>query len=332
MTTTFGYEVIEGWEKLPAGYVHGNVQGVRVDSHDRVYVLTCWDPRLIIYERDGTFVKSWGENIFTKSVHGLELGTDGSIYIADCGDHTVRKFTSDGKQLMVIGTPGVPSDTGYVREKGLSSITHGGPPFNRPTKVAIAKNGELYVSDGYGNARVHRFTADGKLIQSWGEPGTGPGQFCLPHGAYIAPDGRIMVCCREGDRIQFFAPDGQYLDQWTHIQRPTEVYIDRDGLVYVSSLRWNVGEYSYLYGTIKRSIPGHISVFDPDGNLLLRWMSEDGCAPGNFFVPHTMCVDSHGDLYVGEVGYTSGVSKGLIPPTCHTLQKFKRKGSPPRKV
>ena len=95
MTTTFGYEVIEGWEKLPAGYVHGNVQGVRVDSHDRVYVLTCWDPRLIIYEQDGTFVKSWGENIFSPSVHGLELGPDGSVYITDAGDHTVRKFTPD---------------------------------------------------------------------------------------------------------------------------------------------------------------------------------------------------------------------------------------------
>lgn len=332
MTNTFGYEVIDGWEQLPAGYAHGNVQAVRVDSHDRVYLLTRRDVRLIVYERDGTFVTSWGENIFTPTVHWLEIGPDDSVYIVDSGDHTVRKFNPNGEQLMVIGTPGVPSNTGYDSEigvsKGVASIRRGGPPFNTPANVAIAGNGELYVADGYGNARVHRFAADGKLIQSWGEPGTGPGQFNLPHGICIAPDGRVLVSDRENDRIQFFSADGEYLDQWTHVQRPTDICIDQDGLVYVPSLRWNVGDHSFMNGPIRHNLPGHISILDLNGNILLRWVSADGCAPGNFFVPHGICVDSHGDLYVSEVTYTSGVSKGLVPPDCHTFQKFARKGSP----
>ncbi|MFQ5841463.1 MAG: hypothetical protein ACE5I8_03410, partial [Thermodesulfobacteriota bacterium] len=225
MTNGFRYEVIEGWEQLPAGYVHRDVDGVAVDSRDRLYLITRGDARVIVYERDGTFVMSWGEDIFTPRTHGITVGPDDSVYTVDDGDHAVRKFTQDGKEIMVIGTPGVPSDTGYDKKKGLASITHGGPPFNRPTNVAIASNGELYVCDGYGNARVHRFTADGTLVQSWGEPGTGPGQFNLPHGICIAADGRVLVADRENDRIQLFGPDGEYLDQWTHLQRPTDIFI-----------------------------------------------------------------------------------------------------------
>ncbi len=324
------YEVIEGWEQLPAGYVHQDVDGVSVDSRDRVYLITRGDSRVIVYERDGTFVTSWGEDIFTPRTHGISVGPDDSVYTVDDGDHTVRKFTPDGRQLVVIGTPGVPSDTGYDKEKELTSITRGGPPFNRPTNAAIALNGELYVCDGYGNARVHRFTADGELTQSWGEPGTGPGQFNLPHGIAISADGRVLVADRENDRIQFFSPDGEYLDQWTHVQRPTDIFIDREGLRYVSSLWWRVGQQSFVNGPIRHDLPGHISILDPNGNVLLRWVSADRCAPGNFVAPHTLCVDSHGDLYVGEVTYSFGVSRGLVPPDSHTFQKFARKISLPK--
>ena len=327
----FGFEVIEGWEKLPEGYKHQDVDGVTVDSRDRVYLITRGDARVIIYEPDGTFVGSWGENIFTPRTHGITIGPDDSVYTVDDGDHTVRKFTPDGKQLMVIGTPGEPSDTGYDIKKGLTSIARGGSPFNRPTNVAIAPNGDLYVTDGYGNARVHRFSAEGELIQSWGEPGIGPGQFNLPHGIFVADDGRVLVADRENDRVQFFSPDGEYLDQWTHVQRPTDVFIDRNGLVYVSSLWWRVGQKSWVNGPIRHDLPGHISVLDPDGNVLLRWVSADRCAPGNFVAPHTLAVDSKGDLYVGEVTYTFGIKPGGVPPDCHMFQKFSRKGSPPGK-
>ena len=324
MTSIPRFDVLEGWEKLPVGYVHKDVDGVATDSRDRVFLLTRGDARVIVYERDGTFVTSWGEDIFTPRTHGICIGPDDSVWTVDDGDHTVRKFTPDGKQLMVIGTPGVASDTGYDG-KTVKSIARGGPPFNRPTDAAVAPNGDLYVVDGYGNARVHRFTADGKLIRSWGEPGTGPGQFHLPHAVFVAGDGRVMVADRENDRIQFFSPEGKYLDQWTHVQRPTDIYVDRDGLVYVSELWWRVGQSSFVHGPIKHDLPGRLSVFDLEGNLLLRWCSADRCAAGNFIAPHTLCVDSRGDLYVGEVTYTYAVKNGLVPADAHTFQKFMRK-------
>ena len=318
------FEVLEGWEKLPENYVHKDVDGVATDSRDRVYLLTRGDARVIVYERDGTFVTSWGEDIFTPRTHGICIGPDDSVWTVDDGDHTVRKFTPEGKQLMVIGTPGVASDTGYDG-KTVQSIKRGAPPFNRPTDAAVAPHGDLYVVDGYGNARVHHFTPNGKLIRSWGEPGTGPGQFHLPHAVFVARDGRVLVADRENDRIQFFSPEGDYLDQWTHVQRPTDIYIDRDGLVYVSELWWRVGQSSFVHGSIKHDLPGRVSVLDLKGNVLLRWCSADRCAAGNFIAPHTLCVDSRGDLYVGEVTYTYAVKNGLVPADAHTFQKFMRK-------
>jgi DNA-binding beta-propeller fold protein YncE len=329
MMNGFGFEVVEDWEKLPAGYKHEDVDGVGVDSRDRVYMITRGDPRVIVYEPDGTFIMSWGEDIFSPRTHGITIGPDDAVYTVDDGDHTVRKFTPDGKQVMIMGTPGGASDTGYDIKRGLSSITHGGPPFNRPTNVAVAPNGDLYVSDGYGNARVHRFTSEGKLIQSWGEPGTGPGHFNLPHGIWVADSGQVLVADRENDRIQFFSPDGEFIDQWTHVQRPTDICIDREGFVYVSSLWWPVGQTSQVNGPIRHDLPGHISVLDLDGNLLFRWISADRCAPGNFVAPHALAVDSRGDLYVGEVTHTFGIARGVVPPDCHMFQKFRRKGPPP---
>jgi sugar lactone lactonase YvrE len=318
------FAVVEGWEKLPAGYVHKDVDGVAVDSQDRVYLMTRMDARVIVYDRDGSFVRSWGENVFTPRTHGIAIGPDDAVYTVDDGDHTVRKFTPEGKQIMMIGTPGKASETGYDG-KTIASIQRGGPPFNRPTDVAVAPNGELYVCDGYGNARVHRFKADGTLIQSWGEPGIGPGQFHLPHGVGVSPDGRVFVTDRENDRIQIFSPEGNFLEMWTHVQRPTDISFGRDGLVYVSELWWRVGQSSFTQGKINYDLPGGVRVLDLKGNLLQHWCSADREAPGNFVAPHTLCVDSRGDLYVGEVTWTFGVSRGGVREDAHTFQKFARK-------
>jgi DNA-binding beta-propeller fold protein YncE len=317
------FSVLENWEQLPAGYTHKDVDGVAVDSHDNVYLMTRQDARVIVYDRTGKFLRSWGEKIFTPRTHGICIGPDDSVYSVDDGDHTVRKFTPEGRQLMMIGSPGKCSDTGYDG-KTIASIQRGGPPFNRPTDVAVAPNGELYVCDGYGNARVHRFTADGKLIQSWGEPGTAPGQFHLPHSVGVAPDGRIFVTDRENDRIQIFTSDGKFLEAWTHVQRPTDVSFDKDGRVYVSELWWRAGQSSFTHGKIDYDLPGGVRVLDLQGNLLLHWCSADREAPGNFVAPHTICLDSRGDLYVGEVTWTFGVSRGGVREDAHTFQKFAR--------
>jgi sugar lactone lactonase YvrE len=317
------FKVIEGWEKIPAGYIHKDVDGVAVDSKDNVYLMTRQDAQVMVYDRSGNFLRSWGKGLFTPRTHGIAIDANDMIYSVDDGDHTVRKFTPEGKQLLLIGTPGKASDSGYDGKTHVS-ITRGAPPFNRPTDVAVASNGEIYVADGYGNARVHRFSPDGKLIQSWGEPGTGPGQFRLPHGVGISPDNRVFVTDRENDRIQIFDRDGKFLDMWTHCQRPTDISFDKDGLVYVSELWWKPGSQSFTNGKIKYDLPGGVRVFDLAGNLLIHWCSADREAAGNFVAPHTICVDSHGDLYVGEVTWTFGVSRGGIKEDAHTLQKFAR--------
>lgn len=320
------YRLVEGWEQLPAEYTHKDVVGVGVDSRDRVYILTRMQARVFVYERDGSFVGTFGEGHFTERTHGLTIGPDDTVYTVDDGNHTVRKFTKDGELVLMLGTPGVASDTGYKPGDWVDKITHGGPPFNRPTDVAVAPNGDLYVADGYGNARVHRFRADGTFVQSWGEPGTGPGQFYLPHGIAVVPDGRVFVTDRENDRIQIFTPDGEFLAEWTNVQRPTDIAIGPDGLVYVSELAWLPGHRSFRRGVQTEKLPSRMSVLDMDGNVLTRVGGEPGEAPGNFWAAHTICVDSHGDVYVGEVTYTfGGLGKaGLVPEGCHTFQKFER--------
>ncbi len=318
------YKLVEGWEKLPPNLKHLDCVGAGVDSKDRVYLITRSDARVIVYEQDGTFVTAWGEGVFTPRTHCIRFGPDGAVYTVDDGNHTVRKFTPDGKQLMMLGTPGVSSDTGYNKEKGTPSITHGGPPFNRPTGVALAPNGDLYVSDGYGNARVHRFSSGGKLIQSWGEPGTAPGQFNLPHDIWVTADERVFVADRENDRIQIFGPTGKFLEQWTDIQRPTGLCI-RDGLIYVSELWWVPGQSSFRRGKMEKGENGRVTVMDMKGKVQARFGHEgERTAPGNFIAPHGICADSRGDIYVMEVTETFGVSRGQVPAGSHMLQKFAR--------
>ena len=316
------FTVIEGWEKLPEGFKHKDVDGVAVDSKDNVYLMTRQDARIIVYDRNGHFLRSWGEDVFTPRGHGITIGPDDMVYTVDDGDHTVRKFTPEGEQVLLIGTPGKVSDTGYDQKKGHGSVKRSGPPFNRPTGVAVASNGDLYISDGYGNARVHRFTADGNLIQSWGEPGEGPGQFRVPHAIEISPDGRVFVADRENDRIQIFSLGGEFLGMWTHVQRPTDIFFDKKGRVYISELWWRVGQKSFTHGQIKYDLPGGIRILDLLGNVLQHWCSADRETAGNFIAPHTLCVDSHGDLYVGEVTWTFGVSRGDASEDAHTFQKF----------
>src|SRR5262249_26447339 len=146
------------------------VAGVATDSQDRVYVFNRGDHPLMVFNRDGTFVKSWGEGLF-KRPHGIIIGPDDSVYCTDDFDHTVRKFTPDGRLLMTLGTSGQPSDTGAT-SVDFRTILRAGPPFHYPANVALSPEGNIFVSDGYGNARIHKFSSDGRLLSSWGEPGT----------------------------------------------------------------------------------------------------------------------------------------------------------------
>ena len=331
MIRASSYEVIEGWEQLPLGYSHPDVADVAVDSGGRVYLFCRAEHPVLVYERDGRFVRSWGEGLFTMRAHGITIAPDDTIWCTDDGDQTVRRFTRDGELLQTIGTSGVASDTGYDG-KTVVSIARGGPPFNRPTSLAVAPNGDLFVSDGYGNARVHRFSPRGDLLRSWGEPGSEPGQFMLPHSVAVHQDGRVFVCDRENDRIQIFSPDGDVLEQWTDVQRPTKLVFDRHGGAIVAELTWREGLRSFRNGPIAQHRPSRVAVLDAEGTVLARlgdvgprdetWGAADPCRSGNFCAPHGLALDANGDLYVAEVTWHIGVSKGLVGPGCHTLQKF----------
>jgi hypothetical protein len=146
------YSVVEGWEQLPKNYAHRDVAGVAVDGEDRVYLMCRGDHPVIIYDRKGNFLRSWGEGDFSYRTHGIYVAPNGSIFCTDDGQHTVRQFTPEGKLLMTMGTKNTPSDSGYDG-KNLDSIKRGAGPFNRPTNVAIGPKGDIYITDGYGNAR-----------------------------------------------------------------------------------------------------------------------------------------------------------------------------------
>ncbi len=335
-TATLTFRLVADWpQPPPAEFSHRDVAAVAVDSQDRVYLHTRHGDRVLVYDREGRFLFAWGDGVFGNA-HGITIGPDDTVYCVDNLHHVVRRFTPDGRLLMTIGTPGVASDTGYNPRRPNPRIHHNetveraAGPFNGCTNVAVAPNGDLYVADGYGNARVHCFSPDGTLRFSWGEPGTGPGQFHLPHGIAVAADGRVLVADRENDRIQFFSPDGTFLDAWTDVQRPCHLAIDREGLVYVAELWRPVepGQGSFVHGLATVDLPGRVTVFYPDGTVAARWgaSSTERCAPGNFIAPHGICLDSRGDLYVAEVTYTFGIRPGRVGEACagHQIQKFTR--------
>jgi hypothetical protein len=319
------YELVPGWEQLPAGWTHGDVAGVATDAQDRVFVFNRSEHPVIIYDRDGRFLGSWGEGLFTRP-HGITIHGD-VVYCADDTDHTVRALTLDGTVLWTLGNLNQPSDTGYspAGPANLTSITRGGGPFNRPTRLAVAPGGDLYVSDGYGNARVHRFSADGRLIQSWGEPGGEPGHFNLPHSVWVHTDGRVFVCDRENDRVQIFSPEGELLTIWTNVTRPGDLLIDAQGNVILGEMAWDVTEPHMTGLPTTENRTAQISIRTLDGALVSWFGGADPCGDGNFASPHGMCLDSRGDLYVGEVTHTALSRKGKWTERCHSLQKFARK-------
>jgi len=304
----YKYELVDGWAKLPQDWSFLDVGGLTIDSQDRVYILNRSLHPVMVLDRSGNFLSSWGEGYFNRP-HGSRFDQSNILYCTDDGNHTVSKFTADGKLLQLIGQKNTPSDTGYVRQgelmDSLRSIKRGGPPFNRPTGVAFSSTGEFYVSDGYGNARIHKFSPEGNLLFSWGEPGTGPGEFMLPHNVWVDKLDRVWVPDRENSRIQIFNANGKFLTQWTDITRPTDIFIDSNNdVVYVSELA-----------------PG-VSIFTFDGNLLARWGNERKNPVTDLFIaPHAITLDSEGSIYVGEVAMTAaGVDRGP-----RTVQKFARR-------
>ena len=177
----WSFEVEESWAKIPDDMVLGDCAAVAVDSKDNVYAFNRGDHPIAVFDNNGNLLRTWGEGVFTRP-HGVHMAPDDTIWLTDDGDHTVRRCTLDGRVLLTIGIPGKPSPF------------MSGEPFHRCTHTALSPQCDhLYISDGYGNARIHKFTVDGKLLSSWGEPGTDPGQFNIPHNICCDPEGWIYV-------------------------------------------------------------------------------------------------------------------------------------------
>lgn len=268
----YKYELIRDFCKLPPGQEFGLVSRVAADDQDRLYVFQRQDPPVVIFDPDGNYLGAWGTGDVTDP-HGLKIVGD-TVYTTDRADSVAKSFTLDGKVRLALGTRGQHADTGKV-ENWLVERAAG--PFNHPTEMIRHPNGDIYVTDGYRNARVHRFAVDGTLKTSWGSPGSGPGQFHLPHSIAIDAQGRLLVADRANRRIQIFTPDGQYQGEWTGMGGPNDISRGKDGNFYIAEQEDDGN-------------PAYCTVRDADGNVLAKMASRH---------VHGIGVDSAGNIYAG---------------------------------
>jgi streptogramin lyase len=278
----YEYKVEAGWGKLPAAWTWGVISAVACDSQDRVYVYTRGEHPLLIFDQEGHFLDSWGESV-VKMAHGIYIDHADNVFCTDRGAHCVYQFDHSGSLVMTLGAPGKPGEEGE--------------PFNMPTDVTVGPTGALFISDGYGNRRIHQFSPEGRRLLSWGMQGDGPGQFALPHSVRVDKHGRVWVCDRENHRIQIFDNAGRFLNEWTGLRRPDTLFFDKtEDVVYIAELDYQV------------------SIYTLEGGLISCWGGgQSSDQPGQFLGwPHGIWADSTGDLYVCEVN-TEG-----------RLQKFKK--------
>lgn len=265
----YRFQSVDNWGRGPDGHVPGGqVVGVAVDSRDRLYAFVRGVPAVQVYDRGGRYLFGWGAEDIFPTPHGIWVSPEDTVYLTDRSDHTVRKFTSEGEQIDVMGVPGIPG----------SDDTH----FNDPNDVVITPSGEMYVADN-GNYRVMKFSADGKLLLTWGDQGEGPGKFSYVHNVRVDSQGRVLVADRESSRVQIFDGDGKYLTEWK-LPKPNCIFMGPDGLIYVTEEE-------------KRKV----NLFREDGTCLSRW-GKVGKEPGQFRgFNHCVCADSSLDLYVCEI-------------------------------
>jgi DNA-binding beta-propeller fold protein YncE len=323
----FRYKVVDSWAKLPDGWALHEVPSIGVDSKDNIYLFSRGEHSIVIFDRDGNFLRSWGEKDEKgnaekegqfKNAHGLKIAPDNTVFLTDEGNHTVRKYTLDGKLLFTIGTPGKPSPF------------MSGKPFNRCCQVAFSPKGEIYVADGYANGAIHRFTPDGKYIKSWGRSGSDPGEFNIVHDICCDADGWVYVADRENHRIQVFDGEGKFQTEWHSLHRPCGLFMhgDRNPTFYI-------GELCPQTKT-NRDFPNlgpRVTIMNCQGKVIGRLGTQKfGLGPETFLGPHGLAVDSHGDLYVGEVSEAQWrffwpphiYSDKPMPDNLHCIRKYVR--------
>jgi DNA-binding beta-propeller fold protein YncE len=252
--------------KVPAGWTLGPCSAVSVSGKGEIYLFHRGPHPVICFDAYGNFLRSWGDDVI-QTAHGLRIDRDGNLWVTDIGQHRVFKLDANGKVLLTLGNG--KAGTGFDQ-------------FDRPTDVAIGPQGEIFVSDGYGNTRVMKFSPTGGFIKSWGEPGSGPGQFNLPHAIVLDPRGRLLVGDRENKRIQVFDQEGKLLTIWTGFA-PFGLALDKDGGLFVAD--------GYAH---------KVFCLDLDGKILQSFGGQ-GKLPGQFELPHMLAVDAEGNLLVTEI-------------------------------
>ena len=286
------YRVVHGWPVLPENSILDEVTAVAVNARGDVLVLQRggrkWPesdvldqtlipvPTIFVFDGPtGRLLTEWGEKLIALP-HSLTVDHEDNVWVTDVALHQVYKFSPDGRLLLTLGGRGI---------AGADTLH-----FDRPTDVAIAQDGSFVVSDGYGNSRVVKFSADGRFLSQWGTRGTGPGQFNLPHGIAIDTSGRILVVDRANARIQVFDRSSNYLTQWTgvHFVSPQDIAIAGDGTAFVADM-----------GDEKLPDRSGVLVFRRDGSLIGRF-GRYGNYDGQFLVAHGVAVGKGGEVYVAD--------------------------------
>ena len=292
---TSGYHVVHGWPILPDGRDLGAVAGVGIDSHDNVFVFhrndRTWPasdelattpialPTVTIFDgRTGRVLAEWGANQFAMP-HGLTVDRNDDVWLTDVALQQVYKFSHDGRLLMTLGERGVAGN----------DAKH----FNRVTDVAVAPDGSFFVSDGYRNSRVLKFSPTGEFLLQWGTKGNGPGQFELPHGIALDASGRVYVADRQNDRVQIFDGNGHYITEWKgkDIGRPYDLRFAADGTAVIA----DGGEQPD-----KPPDRSCVVVVRPDGTVVERF-GRWGNYDGQFEMAHAIAVAHDGSVYVADI-------------------------------
>lgn len=254
------YEVETPWGLVPAGFAFGLISQLAVDSHGFVHVAQRADPPLLTFEPGGRLVRAYGAGIVADP-HGIATDAADRVLVVDRDAHQILIFDREGTLLSRLGERHVPSWDA---------------PFNHPADVAVAPDGEIWVADGYGNSRVHRFSPDGRLLASFGEPGSGPGQFTTPHAIWIDRRDRVLVADRENDRIQVFDRDGRHLASWGDFYHPMDIFENAHGHILVTDqvprLSMLDGD-GRLIGRCRPALNGAHGIWGgPDGSIFLAEM------------------------------------------------------------
>ena len=269
---TLPHKLVANWGQLEPGWNLGECSGVDVDKNDNVWVFNRGKHPVIQFDKSGKVLKAW-DDVPVMSSHGIRVAPDGNIWAVDVAGHRVFTFNPMGRILQVIGQPGGKAGTMETKDG-----------FNRPTGVAFAADGSFYVSDGYENSRVVKFSKDGVYLKQWGEKGTGDGQFRTVHDVTVDNKGRVYVADRENHRVQIFDGDGKLLDKWTGIGSPWGLYyVAKENAIYMVD--------GYANRIVKLNLEGQI----------LGVLSSYGKTPGKLDFAHNVAVDSTGAIYVAEI-------------------------------